>query len=314
MKNKLVYLLLLVAILSALCANSKNLSKKHESQILKALIVNGQNNHNWKIGSETLRQILEGSELFTVDVVTSPVKGADMSNFKPNFSAYDIIVLDYNGDEWCYEAKSSFVNYVKKGGGVFVLHAADNSFPDWKEFNEIIGIGGWGKRNEKDGPYVYMDVNGKVIRDNSPGQGGAHGKQHEYIVKSRKPNHPIMKGLPEEWLHAQDELYHGLRGPAKNLTILATAWSDPATKSQAKFQPTGRNEPALMAIRYGKGRIFHTIMGHASEQNQAMKCAGFIVTSLRGAEWAATGKVTQTVPENLPDKDSVVLWENYKQL
>lgn len=313
MKKKLVYLLLLGAILYAGCANSKNLIKKNETQKLKTLIVNGQNNHNWKIGSETLKQMLEGSELFTVDVATSPEKGADMSNFKPNFPAYDLIVLDYNGDGWCDEAKSSFVSYVKNGGGVFVFHAADNAFPEWKEYNEIIGLGGWGKRNEKDGPYVYVDDNGKVIHDNSPGNGGAHGQQHEYIVKVRKPNHPIMKGLPEEWLHAQDELYHGLRGPAKNMTILATAYSDPKTGSKAKFQPTGRHEPALMTIKYGKGRIFHTIMGHASEKNQAMKCAGFIVTSLRGAEWAATGKVTQAIPENLPTKTEVHLWEDYKE-
>lgn len=313
MKNKLVYILLLLAILSVVCANSENLSKNVKTQKLKALIVNGQNNHNWKIGSDALKQILDGSELFTVDVAVSPEKGADMSNFKPNFSSYDLIVLDNNGDEWCDEAKSSFVSFVKNGGGVFVMHAADNSFPNWKEYNEIIGLGGWGKRNEKDGPYVYVDDNGKVIRDNSPGQGGAHGQQHEYIVKARKPNHPIMKGLPGEWLHAQDELYHGLRGPAENMTILATAWSDPATKSKSKFLPTGRNEPALMTIKYGKGRIFHTIMGHASEKNQAMKCAGFIVTSLRGAEWAATGKVTQAVPKNLPTKTKVLLLEDYKE-
>ena len=287
--------------------------KKAKTKKIKTLIVNGQNNHNWKIGSDAMEQILEGSELFTVDIATSPEKGEDMSNFKPNFSVYDLVVLDYNGDEWCEDTKSAFLSYVKKGGGVFVLHAADNSFPDWKEYNEIIGLGGWKGRNEKDGPYVYVDDNGKVIRDNSPGKGGAHGKQHEYVVKTQKHKHPIMKGLPEEWLHAQDELYHGLRGPAKNLTVLATAWSDPATKSKSKFLPTGRHEPALMTIKYGKGRVFHTILGHASMRNQAMKCAGFIVTSLRGAEWAATGKVKQKIPENLPTKETISLWNEYKE-
>jgi type 1 glutamine amidotransferase len=167
-----------------------------------------------------------------------------------------------------------------------------------------------GQRSEKDDPYVYYK-DGKEVRDNSQGKGGAHGKQHEYIVKTRQPNHPIMKGLPEEWLHGQDELYHGLRGPAKNMTILATAYSDPATGGKNKFLPTGRDESALMTINYGKGRVFHTIMGHASEKNEAMKCAGFIVTSLRGAEWAASGQVTQAVPENLPGKERISLWEEY---
>lgn len=310
--HKILSLVFLVVLLISGIGNLKSSAKKLKNLKINVLIVNGQNNHKWEIGSAAMKQILEGSELFTVDIATSPEEGADMSNFKPNFSAYNLVLLDYNGDEWCEETKASFVNYIKKGGGVFVLHAADNSFPGWKEYNQIIGLGGWKGRNEKDGPYVYTNESGKVIRDNSPGIGGAHGLQHEYIVKTRKPNHPIMKGIPDEWLHAQDELYHGLRGPAQNLNILATAWSDPETKSKNKFLPTGRHEPVLMTIKYGKGRIFHTVLGHASEKNQAMKCAGFIVTSLRGAEWAASGKVTQKIPENLPAKESISLWEEYK--
>lgn len=311
MNNKIIYLVAVVITIFTSCTSQKKLARNNDAPKYSALIVNGQNNHNWQIGSATLKQIFEGSGMFTVDMATSPEKGADMSNYKPNFSAYDLIVLDYNGDEWCEETKTNFVAYVKNGGGVFIMHAADNAFSDWKEYNEIIGLGGWGGRNEKSGPYVYYK-DGKLVRDNTPGKGGAHGKQHEYVVKTREPKHPIMKGLPDEWLHAQDELYHGLRGPAENMTILATAYSDPATKSKNKFHPTGRDEPALMTIKYGKGRVFHTIMGHASERNFAMKCAGFIVTSLRGAEWAASGKVTQPVPENLPGKETIRLWEEYK--
>ncbi|WP_319589328.1 ThuA domain-containing protein [uncultured Draconibacterium sp.] len=307
-----IYLLLFSVFLFSACSSTKKAAQKDDMLKYKVLVVNGQNNHNWEIGSSALKQIFEGSGLFTVSVATSPEKGADMNSFKPNFSAYDLIVLDYNGDEWCDETKTNFVDYVNNGGGVFVMHAADNSFPKWPEYNEIIGLGGWGQRNEKDGPYVYYK-NGEIVRDNSPGRGGAHGKQHEYLVKTCEPNHPIMKGLPEEWLHAQDELYHGLRGPAKNMTILATAYSAPSTKSKNKFHPTGRDEPALMIINYGKGRVFHTIMGHASEKNQAMKCAGFIVTSLRGAEWAASGKVTQDIPKSHPTKIEVCLWEDYTE-
>ena len=95
-------------------------------------------------------------------------------------------------------------------------------------------------------------------------------------------------------MHAKDELYDRLRGPAENLHVLATAYSDPATRG------SGFHEPMLMTISYGKGRVFHTTLGHALEASQ---CVGFITTLQRGAEWAATGKVTQKVPSDFPTAD-----------
>ena len=115
-----------------------------------------------------------------------------------------------------------------------------------------------------------------------------------------------MKGLPEKFRHAPDELYAKLRGPAKNLTVLATAFSAPSTGG------TGRNEPILMAIDYGKGRVFHSTMGHGPAQCLSV---AFIVTLQRGAEWAATGKVTQKVPDDFPRPDKPVVrdWEKWRQ-
>jgi type 1 glutamine amidotransferase len=105
--------------------------------------------------------------------------------------------------------------------------------------------------------------------------------------------------MPDKWMHAEDELYSTLRGPAKNMTIPATAGADPAQKG------TGENEPMLFTVRHGKGRIFHTVLGHASEQ---MRCVGFTVTYQRRAHWAATGRATQVeVPDDLPTADKVSL-------
>ncbi len=201
--------------------------------------------------------------------------------------------------------KKSFEEFVNSGGGVVVIHAADNSFSGWKEFNEIIGLGGWGKRNEKSGPYVYWK-DGKAFYDYSVGKGGGHGKQREYTVNCKAPKHPIMKGIPLVWMHAQDELYDRLRGPAKNLDILATSQSDKATNG------SGREEPVLFTIKYGKGRIFHSVLGLVGKKRvTAIQCAGFVYTFQRGAEWAATGKVKQAVPEKWPTATESLLLGQY---
>lgn len=280
-----LFIVLLLSV-SAACAD--------EGDKMRALIIDGQNNHGvWPKTTELMKGYLEETGLFTVDIARTAPKGTD-PDFKPDFSKYKLVVSNYNGAPWPDETKEAFVKYVKNGGGFVVVHAANNAFGDWQEYNEIIGLGGWGGRNEKSGPYVvYRD--GKIIKDLAKGRGGSHGRQHDFLVAIREKDHPITKGLPAEWLHVKDELYDRLRGPAENMTVLATSYSDPDTGGR------GEHEPMMMVLNYGKGRVYHTPMGHG---DYSMKCIGYIVTFKRGCEWAATGKVTQTdVPDNFPTKD-----------
>ncbi len=266
-------------------------------KIYKVLIIDGQNNHrNMNEGTQMMKGYLEETGMFSVAVVTTPKKGENMENFNPDFSKYDIVLSNYNGDSWPQKTNEAFETFVKNGGGLVVVHAADNAFPKWAAYNKMIGIGGWEGRDEKSGPYVYWnDEQSKIVYDPVAGVGGSHGDQHEFIVKTREPNHPIMKGLPADWLHQKDELYDRLRGPAENMTVLATAYS-PKEK-----HGSGKNEPMLMTLNYGKGRIFHTTLGH---ENYSQKCIGFITTLQRGTEWVATGKVTQRVPKDFPTKET----------
>ena len=277
---------------------------------MTAIIVTGQNSHNWQRSSIALRSILEKSGMFTVGITVSPEAGEDMSGFIIDFSPYDLVVLNYTGDDWPAETQSNFVDYVQNGGGVVVYHNANNSFSDWKEYNEIIGVGGWNGRDENAGPYIYISGN-EVIRDNAPGRGGSHGSQHEFLIETYKPSHPILEGLPERWMHAQDELYSELRGPAKNMEILAYAYSE------ERLGGSGRDEPLLMTITYGKGRVFHTALGHfggGSLFSPAIECAGFVTTFQRGAEWAATGKVTQEVPAVFPTETESLQWPFFEDI
>lgn len=264
------------------------------------LIVDGQNNHNWRETTPLLKRYLEETKLFQVDVATSPEKGGDWSNFKPDFKKYKAVISnysDFNGDPWPESLRRALTGYVHEGGAFVSVHAANNAFPMDAEYNKMIALGGWGGRTEKDGPYATFQ-DGKLVFDHKPGRGGHHGKRHAFKITFRDTRHPITRGLPAEWLHAIDELYDLMRGPAQNMHLLATAFSDPEQGG------TGNHEPLIFTVAYGKGRVFHTMLGHDVE---AMRCVGFITTYQRGVEWAATGKVTQKPPADFPAPDRVSL-------
>jgi hypothetical protein len=267
--------------------------------VIHVMLLDGQSAgtyHDWKHTTPVLKKELEDAGLFQVDVVTAPASGEDFSKFKPHFDRYQVIVVNYDGPGWPSNLQDSFDQYLKDGGGMVVVHAADNAFADWPAYNRMIGIGGWRDRDEKWGPMWYFRKDGHLISDPAPGKAGSHGARLPFQVTTRLQEHPIMKGLPKVWMHAGDELYAAMRGPGENMSILASAYSSPENKG------TGHDEPILLTVRYGKGRVFHTTMGH---DIPALACVGFITTFQRGTEWAATGRVTQKVPANFPTADKV---------
>ena len=298
-------LLILLALTSSVLAAAPG---------LRALIVTGQTNpyHDWRKSTPLIKKYLEQTGLFTVDVATTPARGEDMSVFRPKFSDYAVVVMAYEGSEWPAATKDAFNTYMLNGGGLVSIHDTDNAFPYWKEWNEMIGVGGWGfkpdgnigARDETWGPKIRWR-DGRMVLDHTPGKAQHPKPPYDYPVTVRTPDHPIMKGLPPIWMHARDEIYSQLRGPAKNVTVLATAVPDPAKAPPA----TGENEPVLMTISYGQGRVFHTTFGHVAPADTApypaLDCVGFIVTLQRGTEWAATGRVTQAVPADFPTAETV---------
>ena len=266
----------LVVSVSVRADDEKTASIKGAEKI-RVLLIDGQNNHDWRRCSPVMISTLEATGRFDIDRET--VSEADVIDWIVDFSKYDVVLSNYNGKPWQEKTRTAFVNYIKEGGNLVVVHAADNSFREWKEYNLMIGLGGWGGRNETDGPYVYWK-DGEFVRDTTKGRGGSHGAGWEYKVIVRDKEHPITKGLPAEFLQAKEELYDRLRGPAENMEIIATAFAKGGSN---------RHEPVLMTITYGKGRIFHTVMGHDA---RSMLGVAFQETLIRGTEWAATGKVT----------------------
>lgn len=267
----------------------------HGAERIRVMLLDGESGgpwHDWRAVSTAVLQILEAADLFDVTVVTAPPPDGDFSQFDPPFADFDTIVFNYEApdERWPQALKDAFERYVSDGGGFVSLHAADNAFPHWAAFNEMIGVGGWGDRDEGAGPYWYYR-DGNLVSDTSPGSAGSHGERLPFVVTLRDSEHPITRGLPQTWMHGEDELYAHLRGPGTNMTVLATAWSDPDNAG------SGRHEPQLMVLSYGDGRIFHTTFGH---DVRALNSIDSVVTLQRGVEWSATGAVTQAVPAAFP--------------
>jgi type 1 glutamine amidotransferase len=262
---------------------------------IRVLIIDGQNNHDWRSTTPLMKKILEDSGRFTVAVSSNLKPGdkpgniADTVPFPPDLTKYDAVLSNYNGNPWPADFQKSLEENLRTGKvGLVIVHAANNAFGGWKEYNLMIGMG-W--RGNKGGDRLMLDDRGKEVRvPNGEGDSSGHRYTGSFQVAVRDPDHPITRGMPREWMHARDELYDNMRGPIQNIHLLATAYS----------KGTKAHEPMIWTISYGKGRVFHTPMGH---DVNGMRCIGFATTLGRGTEWAATGKVTLPVPSNFPTAD-----------
>ncbi|WP_304237499.1 ThuA domain-containing protein [Jiulongibacter sediminis] len=332
--------MLVIALMSFSLISCSGTEEEAEETKIKALIIDGQSNHGiWPKTTAMMKDYLEKTGLFTVDVARTkylwlgphsqmdstqlmenylqytlddkeyfPLSKPQMdSTFSPDFSQYDLVISNFGwlAAELPEQTKRNLEEFVANGGGFIVTHAANNSWEKWEEFNKMIGLGGWGGRNEESGPYVYYNQANELVTDTTAGSGGSHGPQQEGIVIIREPEHPIVKGMPSQWKHTMDEIYDRLRGPAENMTVLATTFSG-AVENSPPWSPevpgTDRHEPMFMAIDYQKGRVLNISYGHS---DLSWECIGLKTILERGAEWVATGEVTQPLPENFPTENEV---------
>jgi type 1 glutamine amidotransferase len=234
---------------------------------IPVLLLTGANNHDWKRSSPFLKKVLEDSGKFSVTLTEDP---SSILGDESKLKAFQLFLLDYNGPAWSPAAQANFLRAVAAGTGVVAVHAANNSFPEWPEYEKMIGL-------------TWRGVSG-------------HGEFHEFTVKTPDQAHPVTRGVSE--FRITDELYHRLViTPGVEIRVLATAYSDPARKG------TGLEEPMMTVTHYGKGRVFYHALGHIWAGDPvahpgsgcsliALENAGFQHTLLRACEWAATGNVT----------------------
>ena len=233
---------------------------------IKTLLLSGANNHDCTRSSPFVRDLLNASGRFDVTLTEDPSAALEDADALKN---WDLIFSDYNGPEWSDAAKANFEAAVRSGTGLVILHAADNAFKGWVEYEKMCAL---------------------MWRE-----GTGHGAYHEFEIKITDRDHPITRGMAD--FRLWDELYHRLvHMHESHHRILATAYSDPETGG------TGNDEPMMAVTQYGQGRVYHSVMGHVwpgdPEGNptcsmRTFENQDFQQTLLRGAEWAATGEVAE---------------------
>ena len=227
--------------------------------MIQTLLITGANNHEWQRSAPFCKDVLERSGKFAVTLTETPAEAlAD----KDALARYQLLFLDYNGPAWGEPAQQNFLDAVRGGIGVTVLHAADNAFPGWVEYEKMVGL---------------------LWRE-----GTGHGACHRFAVKVVDHDHPITRGMPDAVDH-WDELYHDLvHMHDVPLHVLATAYSSPDQRG------TGKDEPVLIVTTYGQGRVFHNALGHVwtGSGMDAFEDPWFQQSLIRGSQWAATGEVS----------------------
>jgi type 1 glutamine amidotransferase len=281
-------------------------AQSDESAPIRVLIVDGVNNHDWQRTTAHLKYILMQDRRFLVEVATSPARDAPQNvwaEWRPPFAAHDVLLLNFNGGHlpdalhWPPALQASLEQYVEKGGGLAILHAANNAFPNWEAYQHMIGLG-W--RDKDFGPGLIVDAEETVlVVPVSEGRDPGHGPDHDFVMTTLATDHPITRGMPKRWLHPAEQLTHGQHGPAGGMTVLTYAYS----------KDTHENEVMDWVIPYGEGRVYVTMLGHLwkDETDINLRCVGFQTMLIRGVEWAATGEVHYPIPDNFPTATKIEL-------
>jgi len=297
-------ILIAAASLFGHLAQSQPSLKAAGKKPIHVLIVDGFSNHDWKQTTRMVRHILEETGRFEVTVSTAPGTADSLAHtsWDPAFEEYAVVIQNTNNIQdttlrWPRRVEQRLEAYVKDGGGLYVLHSANNAFASWPQYDTIIGLG-W--RPKECGYALQLDSADHITRI-PPGQGEGtnHGARFDALIHIVN-RHPINEGYPQCWRTASMELYRYARGPAQNITVL----------SAATDSVTGKIFPVEWVVRYGKGRVYASSMGHLWKGDVypvSYRSIDFQTTLIRATEWLATGRVTYPVPPNFPTANATSL-------
>lgn len=169
----------------------------------------------------------------------------------PELFDVDVVFLHFRNDKPLaqqQQVQANLTEFAERGGGLVAMHFACGALGDWPEYRNLVGR-------------VWDGEN-------------THDPRGPFTVEITKDEHPITRGMSD--FQTDDELYIGLVGE-RSVELLAFARS----------KVTGRDHPMAFAFQYGKGRVFHTSLGH---DDRAIRSPGTAELIRRGCAWAANDR------------------------
>lgn len=212
----------------------------------RVLIVTGCDypGHQWRKTTPALTNLLSRDPRLQVEVLYDPNKLGDV-----DLKQFDAVILHFMNWETTsppVSARSNLQQFVQSGKGLMLIHFACGAWQDWKEFREIAGR-----------------VWNPKLRPHDP--------RGAFIVEIVDKEHPITRGLKD--FQTDDELYTCLDGE-RPIHVIA----------KAKSKVDNKDYPMAFVFEYGRGRVFHTVLGH---DVKAITNSAVPELFRRGCAWAA---------------------------
>ncbi len=105
---------------------------------IKTLLITGLNNHDWERSAPYCKDLLEKSGKFEVTLTEDP---ETLMEDAGAIADYQLLFCDYNKSPgWSETAKANFEAAVRNGTGLVILHASDNAFTGWVEYEKMVGL------------------------------------------------------------------------------------------------------------------------------------------------------------------------------
>lgn len=215
---------LVFGLVIILASLSVLIAQHGENKKARVLIVTGNDypGHEWKKTTPALTNLLSKDPRLVTEVLYNP---NDLG--KIDLHRFDAVLLHFMNWETTsppVSARTNLQEFVKNGGGLMLIHFACGAWQDWDEFKKIAGR-----------------IWNPKLRPHDP--------RGEFTVEIVDREHPITRGLKD--FRTDDELYTCLDGDTP-IHVIAVARS----KVDNKLYPMG------FVLNYGKGRVFHTVLGH----------------------------------------------------